>query len=355
MKNRTTRDILGQALLALTVTIVSAVANAQVSGVAPPLSYPMWLQFRNNPDALRQWQLPSPPTALGPALASPLSPWQRLTNNINITYSNPLLMTDGTVIVHNASTRDWWKLTPDITGSYVNGTWSQIGSLPAGYGPLYFASAVLPDGRVVINGGEYNFGAFAWTNKGAIYDPGLNLWRSKAPPVGWANIGDAQSVVLVDGTYMLANALTKQQALLQDHCTGSICSSIWVVIGNGKFDLNDEEGWTLLPSGDVLTVDTYVGQGACGRSSERYRIQTGIWVSAGNTPNQLADCNNSFEIGPQVLRSDGTVVAFGGTTSGVAHTSIFELVCVDVDGWSRSPDNTRPELQSCRCSGGSVA
>jgi hypothetical protein len=38
---------------------------------------------------------------------------------------------------------------PDIHGSYVNGTWSPIASMPAGYGPLYFGSAVLPDGRVV--------------------------------------------------------------------------------------------------------------------------------------------------------------------------------------------------------------
>ena len=56
--------------------------------------------------------------------------------------ANPLLMTDGTVIVHiNLSmpcsfegTRTWFQLIPDINGSYVNGTWSTFASLPAGYG-----------------------------------------------------------------------------------------------------------------------------------------------------------------------------------------------------------------------------
>jgi len=78
---------------------------------------------------------------------------------------------------------------PDINGSYVNGTWSQIASLPAGYQPLYFASQVLPDGRVIINGGEYNSCNAVWTTLGAIYDPLGNVWTSVAPPIGWSSIG----------------------------------------------------------------------------------------------------------------------------------------------------------------------
>ena len=48
---------------------------------------------------------------------------------------------------------DWYKLTPDNTGSYVNGTWTKMASLPTGYRPYAFASAVLADGRLVIVGG----------------------------------------------------------------------------------------------------------------------------------------------------------------------------------------------------------
>ena len=88
------------------------------------------------------------------------SPWQRLTNQppvLNPTDrgpNNPLLLTDGTVMVADSGCQDWWKLTPDEFGSYVNGTWTQLASLPDGYSPLYYASAVLPDGRVIIEGGE---------------------------------------------------------------------------------------------------------------------------------------------------------------------------------------------------------
>ena len=73
----------------------------------------------------------------------------------------------------------------DSNGDYVNGTWSQLASLPAGYGPLYYASAVLPNGMVVINGGEYNLGnSIVETNLGAIYNPVTNKWRKVAAHPG---------------------------------------------------------------------------------------------------------------------------------------------------------------------------
>src|SRR5271157_1881470 len=34
-------------------------------------------------------------------------------------------LTDGTVMAQGGNCSDFWKLTPDITGSYVNGTWTQ--------------------------------------------------------------------------------------------------------------------------------------------------------------------------------------------------------------------------------------
>lgn len=158
-------------------------------------------------------------------IASPLSPsgtpaWQELTNQpplldyTDCGPGNPILLTDGSVMLQDDGCQDWWKLTPDESGSYVNGTWTELASLPAGYSPLYHSSAVLPDGRVIIEGGEYNFLAGAWTNKGAIYDPLADMWTMVNPPSGWGNIGDAQSVVLSDGTYMQADCCARFDALL---------------------------------------------------------------------------------------------------------------------------------------------
>jgi hypothetical protein len=178
--------------------------------------------------------------------------WTPLNNQPSFNAATLHLLTDGTVIVHhedgNSGYTDWWKLTPDINGSYVNGTWSQVASLPSNYGPESFGSAVLADGKMIIEGGEQNFTQYVWTNMGAIYDPIADTWTMVNPPGGWSNVGDASTVVLANKTLMLANCCTDQQALLDE------ATMTWTPTGSGKFDNNDEEGWVLLPNGNVLTA-----------------------------------------------------------------------------------------------------
>lgn len=119
--------------------------------------------------------------------------------------SQEILLTDGTVMVQAYETGNWYRLTPDSSGSYINGNWSQLASMPSGYAPLYFASAVLPDGRVLLEGGEYNGGTTPTeTNLGAIFDPVADTWTSVGAPPGWSEIGDGQSVVLPGGTKQFA-------------------------------------------------------------------------------------------------------------------------------------------------------
>lgn len=118
-------------------------------------------------------------------LNDPSSPWTSLNNQptfLSRGAANPILLTDGTVLIQDTGSQDWWRLTPDSSGSYVNGAWTQIASLPAGYSPLYHSSAVLPDGRLIIEGGEYNFFVPTWTDLGAIYDPLANTWTPVNPP-----------------------------------------------------------------------------------------------------------------------------------------------------------------------------
>src|SRR5712691_2021057 len=52
--------------------------------------------------------------------------WQRLINQPPFDTDTALLLTDGTVMTHEYNSSNWWRLTPDITGSYRNGTWSQL-------------------------------------------------------------------------------------------------------------------------------------------------------------------------------------------------------------------------------------
>jgi len=283
--------------------------------------------------------------------ADPSSPWQKLPNQppvldlVDCGPGSPLLLTDGTVMLQDHGCQDWWKLTPDNTGSYLNGTWTQLASLPAGYSPLYHSSAVLPDGRLIIEGGEYNFLSPAWTSQGAIYDPLANTWTPVTPPSFFGGfgpfpqtIGDAQSVVLPNGTYMQADCCTKDEALLDAK------TLTWTQTGSNKFDIHDEEGWTLLPNKQVLTVDAYVGQyDPAGNNSEVYVPASGKWHSAGSTIVQLWDsaaaCGGrhhaSFEVGPAVLRPDGTVFATGANLCGAGHNAIYDS---NTGSWTAGPD-----------------
>jgi hypothetical protein len=252
-------------------------------------------------------------------------------------------MTDGTVIAQGGNDSDWWKLTPDITGSYVNGTWKQLASLPAGYVPDAFASAVLADGRLVIVGGEYNNGNFALTNQGAIYDPSTNVWTSVTPPKSWSYIGDSPAVVLPDGKFLVGNKLTKAMAALDPK------TLTWKSVSSAsKPDFNAGEGWTLLPNGTVLTAVVKDAP-----NSEIYTPSAGAWASAGSTivdlhspspygcinygPNGSLCYYPPGEIGPAILRPDGTVFATGSYSndgSGPGHTAIYSPTA----GWSVGPD-----------------
>jgi hypothetical protein len=303
-----------------------------------PLAFAM--TFASSAPSQRVKPLPSPigihPSTSRQASAVPAAAvpgtWTPLVNQPTfILYgaSDPMLLTDGTVLVQDQGSSDWWKLTPDANGSYINGTWSQVASMPNNYAPLYHSSAVLPDGRLIIEGGEYLDFVPTWTNLGAIYDPIADSWTPVAPPDGWTSIGDAQGVVLADGTYMQANCCTTQAALLDAK------TLTWRPTGSNKFDVNDEEGWTLLPNSEVLTVDAYVPIGLPyipdGTNSELYSPRRGSWHSAGSTIVQLWDsastCGGdpvaSFEVGPGVLRPDGTVFYTGSNSCGPANTAIY--------------------------------
>jgi hypothetical protein len=253
---------------------------------------------------------------LAPAQASP---WKPLKNAPPFDPGTMLLVSDGTVLVHAeppaGGTSRWYKLTPDSTGSYVNGTWSQLPSMPGGYNPLYFASAILPDGRMIIEGGEYLGGTPTWTNKGAIYNPVTNTWRSVAPPGGWANIGDAQSDVLANGTFILSqacqNCTSPNGVLSTADALFNATGLNWTTL-SGKFknDPNNEEGWTLEPSGQLLTVDTWLTP-----TTELFTPSPSLsWSFAGNTVTSPVN-SPEVEIGPQVVMPGGNTFVVGAGTS----------------------------------------
>ncbi len=269
----------------------------------------------------------------GPTGLAVTQTWSTLSNQPPGPVGLCMLLTDGGVMCQNSQTlTGWYKLTPDPNGSYSDGKWSSLASLPSTYAPDYFASAVLADGRVVIVGGEYILASgqfnFVLSNLGAIYDPQANTWTMLASPpsTGSPNhfqcIGDAPATVLANGNLIIGSKLYQDVAMLNP------TTLTWsIVSATGKTDgFSSEEGWMLLADGSFFTLDVKNAP-----SSERFFLTgptTGVWVNAGSTLQDLATPPDTSpvtpgapgcpsytapgEIGPTLLRPDGTVFAIGG-------------------------------------------
>ena len=230
------------------------------------------------------------PTPTPTPTPTPGATLQSLTHQPPVGVFLAMLLTDGTVMVQanpatgpGSSAGDFYRLTPDATGSYAAGTWTHLAPPPTGYAPYASAEAVLADGRVLFVGGEYNqdqyteFSPSALTNMSAVFDPVANHWTMIAPPPGQPYIGDVPSSILPDGRFIFGSKFDRKMWSL-DPATLS-----WTAIAaTGKSDNFSEEGFTQLPGGVLLTVDMVNTP-----QSEHFVSATNSWISDGPTPVSL--------------------------------------------------------------------
>jgi Abnormal spindle-like microcephaly-assoc'd, ASPM-SPD-2-Hydin len=255
--------------------------------------------------------------------------WTPLVNQPGVDVGVMLQLRDGRILVHeeqSGNSTAWHILTPDSTGSYVNGTWSSGGNLPSGYSPWFFGSQVLLDGKTIaVEGGEYNNGHSAWTNLGALgtISGSTITWTSNSPPAGWNNLGDAESVILADGTYMQSNCCTPQNALFNG-------PNSWTATGSVNQSSNDESGFTLLTNDLVLTVDAKSSSCGTSQGSELYDQGTGVWSCGPILPVQLYNPNDE-ELGAAVLMYNNQVLQMGGN---VIATAIYDVAS---NTWTAGP------------------
>lgn len=313
----------------------------------------------------------------------------------DVDIGTPLLLTNGSVMLQYTGNKvpggnqlqDWYLLTPDINGCYgnANGCSASITELASllnlyqnpQYAPSAMASAVLVDGKVILEGGEFNdcqcngnrcesnpnvhcsdcVGGVGRceTTLGAIYDPLQNTWTAVAPPTDangnpWTAIGDAPATVLPDTTFLMGNACSAQTALFNESQLS------WEQSGDQQA-FGSEESYTQLPNGTVAAVDTcWPGQQCMtygnGYNSEAYDPSTKTWNSIGNTPLRLysygfGQANSCYdgspvfgEQGTAALRPDGTYFATGAldqtpTFNYATHTAVYNT---STQQWQAGPD-----------------
>jgi hypothetical protein len=233
-----------------------------------------------------------------------------------------LLLPDGRVMVQsggnvansdgttrNVASNQWFRLTADSAGNYANGVWTNIHDM--GTERLFYASNVLPDGRVLVLGGEYSGAASDqnWTNTGEIYDPVADTWSTIAN-FPQTRFGDDPTAVLSDGK-VLVGYLSGPATYIYDPSTNT-----WTT-GPDKRDQDrsDEETWVKLPDGSILSYNVFGNA----QHAQRYDPSTNSWIDSGSVPVALATAN-SDELGPGLLLPDGRVFQIGATSNTALYT-----------------------------------
>ena len=261
-------------------------------------------------------------------------------NNVPASVDTMLLLTDGSVMANVLASSKWYRLIPDKSGSYANGNWVQTASMlndsnltatmngPT-YGPVFFGSAVLQDGTVLVFGGEYNVqyssnSASVDALEVQLYDPVTDTWTILPTPTAWTNIGDPASAVLADGRVLFGNPNNAAMALFDPQTQTYFFTS-------AKNDNSSEETFTLLPTGDVVTA-----QCSNGTNAELYTPSTDTWLQMGSTGASLPQPCAGFvsEIGPAILLPNGNVFAIGAS----GNTAIYTPGAAGTAGtWSNGP------------------
>ena len=247
--------------------------------------------------------------------------WTPLAHAAPNSVSTMLLLSDGSVLAQKGGVSSiWYRLTPDIHGSYVNGTWTTLASMHDSR--LYYSSQVLRDGRVFVAGGEYG----SATNKttGEVYDPVANTWT--LTPTSGQVFYDSISEIVSNGDVLIAPVFPSVcgHTVLYDPTANSWVSGPTLFRGCNQ----DEASWVKLPDNSILTIDPF------GTNTERYIPSLNAWVNDGLVPVLLYD-TNLFEVGAAFLLPDGRTFHLGS----IGHTALYTPSGTTSPGtWAVGPD-----------------
>lgn len=224
--------------------------------------------------------------------------WAPLTTAPPIGVNHALVLSDGTILADNGD-GGCCRLTPDIHGSYRNGTWTRLASMHDSR--MFFASQVLTNGSVFVAGGEYGSGR----RHAELFDPLNNVWTKIADPSPGPAFSDAISEMLPNGNVLVAPVSQFGGCLIYN-----VAANNWQSAPGANNQ--NEVCWVKLPSDNIVTIDT----GA--QTSEHYVPALNQWWADGNLP--VPVYGYDAEIGAGFLLPNGKVFYIGGNTNTAIYT-----------------------------------
>jgi hypothetical protein len=248
--------------------------------------------------------------------------WSALAHTAPDSVEHMLLLSDGTVIaaqnpsdIFGSTGRNWYRLTPDNHGSYVNGTWSTLAAMNDTR--LFYSTALLRDGRLFVAGGEYGSGR----GTAEIYDPAANSWTMINPPLSLLNPSlhsPALASTNADGNQgfidlacvVVANGNVLVGPVAPNVWGGTLiynpAGNFWTAGPTTASGYQDEATWLKLPDDSILTIDP------SSINTERYIPSSNTWISDAMVPVSLYDAFGG-ELGPAFMLPNGKAIFFGST------------------------------------------
>ena len=201
----------------------------------------------------------------------------------------------------------WNILTPDVSGSYVNGTWSS--AAPMISERYSYPADVLMNGNVYVAGGEYGTDGTQNGYHAETYNPVTNSWTACAGTNSGNVISDGNSVVLANGNVLqsIVNQPYPTTTVIYNHTTNTFGA------GPSSIGGQNESMWLKLPDSSILMVD----EGT--QVSERYIPSTNSWIADANVPVALYD-PWGLEAGPALMLPDGRAIFFSALGTSAYYT-----------------------------------
>ncbi|MGH8317803.1 MAG: hypothetical protein ACREUL_07470 [Steroidobacteraceae bacterium] len=308
--------------------------------------------------------------------------WAKLTPDAHGSYINGTWVTLGKMITPRLyftsdvlQNGNLWVMGGEYTGPFedanwgpqaeiynpLTNTWTEAASDPpqegCGYVPVT-SDVSLTTGSPVINGIYSTFRMqTGWTVSGpgipakatvvAVTSPTSVTISAAATASGPAVagffgpaascFGDDPSALLPRGEILAGDLISPQSFLY------SIAENAFTETGTKVYnDSSDEEGWAMIPSGQVVNYDLFQSIAANTGYAEEYTPSTGFWTSispadgtARGTLPVLSDRQVGYELGPILRLLDGRVLVIGANQ----HTALYTP---SSDRWEPGPDMIAP-------------
>jgi hypothetical protein len=224
--------------------------------------------------------------------------WASLASAPPLGVNHAMVLSDGTIYTDNGSGQ-CLRLTPDIHGSYQNGTWTHLSTM--NYSRLFFASVVLTNGNIFVAGGEYGTGR----HHAELFDPLNNVWTKIPDPLPGPAFSDNIGKILPNGNVLIPPVSQFGGCLIYN-----VAGNSWQTAASSKNQ--NEASWVKLPNDTIITIDT----GAL--TTEHYVPSLNTWVVDPNLPVNLYD--SLAELGPGFLLPNGKAFYIGATTNTAIYT-----------------------------------